>query len=207
VRLAAHRGEKHIRLQGPRAIVTAQARSLAQELGLVFEEGAALVSDAAPGHSGVIDHEAVRRVIEAQTHGPASEAVMQEVLRRIAQEGAPALPLAAPQTPTVRKITALCPSPKTSASSVNVSQLDLTSLDLTQAAPCASGFMGWSKNTFPFNRDSDELNLVLEGELQFHVGDAVISASAGDVMWVPKGSQGKIGTPTSVRYFYLSYPA
>jgi ethanolamine utilization protein EutQ (cupin superfamily) len=26
------------------------------------------------------------------------------------------------------------------------------------------------------------------------------------VMWVPKGAQGKIGTPTSVRYFYLSYP-
>jgi ethanolamine utilization protein EutQ len=207
VRLAAQRGEKHIRLQSPRAIVTAQARSLAQELGLVFEEGAAPAPDAAPVHSGGIDHEAVRRVIEAQTHGPASEAVMQEVLRRMAQEQIPAQPLAAPQTPTVRKVTSLCPSPKTSASSVNVSQLDLTSLGLTQAAACASGFMGWSKNTFPFNRDSDELHLVLEGELQFHVGEAVISATAGDVIWVPKGAQGKIGTPTSVRYFYLTYPA
>lgn len=207
VRLAAERGEKHIRLQGPRAIVTAQARSLAQELGLVFEEGAASASDAAPVHSGGIDHEAVRRVVEAQTHGQASEAIMQEVLRRIAQEQVPAQPQAAPDAPSVRKVTSLCPSPKTSASSVNVSQLDLGTLGLTQAQPCASGFMGWSKNTYPFKRDSDELHLVLEGELNYEVGEATLTAKAGDVMWLPKGAQGKVGTATSVRYFFLSYSA
>ncbi|MDD2925728.1 hypothetical protein, partial [Rhodoferax sp.] len=88
-----------------------------------------------------------------------------------------------------------------------MSQLDLASLDLTAVAPCAAGFMGWAKNSFPFTRASDELHLVLEGELQYQVGDTLISAKPGDVMWVPKEAQGKIGTPVAVRYFYLSYPA
>ena len=195
-------GVKVIHLHSPNAIVTAEARSLAKELGVELaldhaETPASPTPDSA-------DRETVRRVIEAQTHARADEAVMNEVLRRIEQ--ARAEPGAAQDEVHIRKITSLCPSPQTSPSSVNMSQLDLDSLDTTTATPCASGFMGWSKNVFDFNRTSDELNLVLEGELQFHVGQSVISAKPGDVMWVPKGAQGKIGTPTSVRYFYLSYP-
>jgi ethanolamine utilization protein EutQ len=219
VQALAKTGGKVIHLHDPHAIVTAEARSLAKELGVELKpvadmDGVAPVCDAAS--SPPVDQDAVRRVIEAQTHGPASEAVLAEVLRRIAQECAhPATapshpagdaPALAAQAVQIRKITSLCPSPKTNASAVNMSQLDLTTLGLTTAAPCASGFMGWSNNLFPFTRTSDEINLVLEGELQFHVGQSLISAKAGDVMWVPKGAQGKIGTPNSVRYFFLSYP-
>jgi ethanolamine utilization protein EutQ len=207
VRLAAKRGDKLIHLQSPQTIVTAQARSLAQELGLEFQLGQAPTQAAVTG-SGSVDPEAVRRVIEAQTHGAASEEVMREVMRRITQEQSPtAQPAAATVAMAVRKITSLCPSPKTSSASVNISQLDLASLGLTQAVPCASGFMGWSKNTFPFHRDSDELHLVLEGELNYEVGEATLTAKAGDLIWVPKGCQGKLGTATSVRYFFLTYPA
>ncbi len=217
VHAVAKAGGKLIHLNDPHAIVTAEARSLAKELGVELKQAtdvdvAAPACDAATGAQ--VDPDAVRRVIEAQTHGPASEAVMAEVLRRIAQErtqSAHSSVVAAggsadPATTPIRKITSLCPSPKTSASAVNMSQLDLTTLGLTTAAPCASGFMGWSSNVFPFTRTSDEINLVLEGELQFHVGQNVISAQPGDVMWVPKGTQGKVGTPSSVRYFYLSFP-
>jgi ethanolamine utilization protein EutQ len=216
VHAVAKAGGKLIHLNDPHAIVTAAARSLANELGVELKQVAsedvpATACDAAQRTS--VDQDAVRRVIEAQTHGPASEAVMAEVLRRIAQESAQ--PASSPEIAAdgiadsahghIHKITSLCPSPKTSASAVNMSQLDLTTLGLTTAAPCASGFMGWSNNQFAFNRTSDEVNLVLEGELQFHVGQSVISAQAGDVMWVPKGAQGKIGTPSSVRYFYLCF--
>ena len=205
VQAVAKTAVKVIHLHSQNAIVTAEARSLAKELGVELKLGesappASPVPNIDPAHV-----ETVRRAIEAQTHGPADEAVMNEVLRRVAQ--ACAEPVALQDTMQIRKITSLCPSPQTSPSSVNMSQLELSSLDTTTASPCASGFMGWSKNEFPFKRTSDELNLVLEGELQFHVGQTVISAKPGDVMWVPKGAQGKIGTPTSVRYFYLSYPA
>jgi ethanolamine utilization protein EutQ len=205
VRLAAKRGDKLIQLQSPQSIVTAQARSLAQELGLVFEVGQA---PAALASTASVDPEAVRRVIEAQTHGAASEEMMREVMRRISQEQAPtAQPAVVAVAVAPRKITSLCPSPKTSSASVNISQLDLASLGLTDALPRASGFMGWSNNVFPFTRDSDELNLVLEGELNYEVGEVLVTAKAGDLMWVPKGCQGKLGTATSVRYFFLTYPA
>jgi ethanolamine utilization protein EutQ len=204
VQAAAKTGVKAIHLHSPNAIVTAEARSLAKELGveLTLDPATPAASPAPAG--GATDREAVRRVIEAQTHGPASEAVMAEVLRRIEQERSQSG--AAQEEVSIRKVTSLCPSPQTSPSSVNMSQLDLALLGTTTATPCASGFMGWSKNVFPFTRASDEINLVLEGELQYHVGQTVINAKPGDVMWVPKGAQGKIGTPTSVRYFYLSYP-
>lgn len=203
---AAKAGVKAIHLHQQNAIVTAEARSLAKELGveLTLDKAGPPASASPTPTVNSVELDAVRRVIEAQTHGPANEAVMNEVLRRIEQERAQ--PGGAQDDVQIRKITSLCPSPQTSSSSVNMSQLDLASLDTTTATPCSSGFMGWSKNVFPFTRTSDEINLVLEGELQFHVGQTIISAKPGDVMWIPKGAQGKIGTPTSVRYFYLSYP-
>ena len=202
---AAKAGVKVIHLHHQNAIVTAEARSLAKELGveLTLDKTGTAASTSLATTVRPSDLDTVRRVIEAQTHAPASEAVMSEVLRRIEQECAQ--PGGVQDEVQIRKITSLCPSLATSSNSVNMSQFDLTSLDTTTAPPCSSGFMGWSKNVFPFTRTSDEINLVLEGELQFHVGQTLISAKPGDVMWVPKGAQGKIGTPTSVRYFYLIF--
>jgi ethanolamine utilization protein EutQ len=206
VQAAAKTGVKVIHLHDRNAIVTGEARSLAKELGveLTLDKAEAPASASLSPAVNPVELATVRRVIEAQTHAPANEAVMNEVLRRLEQERA--RPGATQDDVQIRKITSLCPSPQTSSSSINMSQLDLASLDTTTAMPCSSGFMGWSKNVFPFTRASDEINLP-EGELQFHMGQTVISAKPGDVMWIPKGAQGKIGTPTSVRYFYLSYPA
>ena len=203
VRAAAKSGNKVILLRGKVALVTAEARSVAQELGVDLKVATAeqlLELNGAPAVASEPGLDVVRRVIEAHTNGPASDAVMKEVMRRI--EGERRTPSGA----DIRKITSICTSPRTNGNGTNMSQLDLTSMGATTASPCASGFMGWAKNTFSFKRASDEVNLVLEGELQFHIGQEVISAKAGDVMWIPKGVEGKIGTPTSVRYFYLSYP-
>lgn len=205
VRHAAKLGEKRIVLRDKSTMVTAEARSLAKELGVALEPAQAPVTPATvPAGAGfeadALSPDAVRKVIEAQTKGPASDAMLREVMRRIDAERV------APEAPKISKITSVCSSPTTSAKGVNISQLDLSAIAPTKAAPAAVGFMGWAKNEFPFNRASDEINLVLEGELQFHVGQDVISAKAGDVMWIPKGVQGKIGTLTSVRYLYLSYP-
>jgi predicted RecB family endonuclease len=93
VHAVAKAGGKLIHLNDAHAIVTAEARSLAKELGVELKllaadvDVAAPACDAAPWRALWIQ-DAVRRVIEAQTHGPASEAVMAEVLRRIALEGA-----------------------------------------------------------------------------------------------------------------------
>jgi ethanolamine utilization protein EutQ len=205
VRNAARLGEKKIVLLDKTSMVTAEARGVAKELGVALESARPNADTpsspaSAAAESGTVSTDAVRKVIEAQTKGPASEDMLREVMRRIDAERE------APEAPKISKITSVCSSPGTSDKGVNLSQLDLSSIVPTKAAPGAVGFMGWSKNVFPFDRSSEEVNLVLEGELQFHVGKEIICANPGDVMWIPKGVKGKIGTPTSVRYFYISYP-
>lgn len=202
VRAAAKSGQKVIDLHDKRAIITSEASSLAKELGVTLQWVVSTPTPKAGAVAPVDDatQATVRKVIEAHTKGPVSETVMQEVMRRIEQERAQ------PASGGVRKITSICSSPRTSDKGMNMSHLDLTSVAPAAGVPCSAGFMGWSKNVFPLDCKSDEINLVLEGELQFHVGQEIISAKVGDVMWVSKGTTGKIGTPSSVRFFYLSYP-
>lgn len=74
-------------------------------------------------------------------------------------------------------------------------------------APIAAGFMAWSQCFFPWTLDYDEIDLVLEGELHIrHQGQTHI-AKSGDVLYIPKGSAIEFGTPTAVRFFYVTYPA
>ncbi len=71
----------------------------------------------------------------------------------------------------------------------------------------AAGFMQWDNAFFPWTLNYDEIDMVLAGELHVrHEGETMI-AKAGDVMFIPKGSSIEFGTPTSVRFLYVAWPA
>lgn len=71
----------------------------------------------------------------------------------------------------------------------------------------AAGFMQWENAFFPWTLNYDEVDLVLEGELHVrHEGETMI-AKAGDVMFIPKGSAIEFGTPSTVRFLYVAWPA
>lgn len=74
-------------------------------------------------------------------------------------------------------------------------------------APVAAGFMGWSKCFFPWTLDYDEIDLVLEGELHIRCNGQTHIGMSGDVLYIPKGSTIEFGTPSAVRFFYVTYPA
>ena len=74
-------------------------------------------------------------------------------------------------------------------------------------APIAAGFMAWSQCFFPWTLDYDEIDLVLEGELHIRCDGQTHIAKSGDVLYIPKGSAIEFGTPSSVRFFYVTYPA
>jgi ethanolamine utilization protein EutQ len=75
-------------------------------------------------------------------------------------------------------------------------------------APMAAGFMAWSRaDSFPWHLTYDEIDLVLEGVLEIHVDGRVVTGRVGDVLYLPKGSRIVFGTPSSVRLFYVTYPA
>jgi ethanolamine utilization protein EutQ len=75
-------------------------------------------------------------------------------------------------------------------------------------APMTAGFMSWSRDdSFPWKLDYDEVDLVLEGVLHVGIDGRVVEATAGDVVYLPKGSSITFGTPSRVKVFYVTYPA
>ncbi|UYZ83661.1 ethanolamine utilization acetate kinase EutQ [Entomomonas sp. E2T0] len=71
----------------------------------------------------------------------------------------------------------------------------------------AAGYMAWENAFFPWTLNYDEINIVLEGELHICHNNEVKIAKAGDLIFIPKGSSIQFGTPTKVRFVYVSWPA
>lgn len=69
------------------------------------------------------------------------------------------------------------------------------------------GYMGWENAFFPWILNYDEVNVVLEGELHVKTASGTTIGKPGDVVFIPKGSSVEFGTPTHVRYVYVTYPA
>jgi len=69
------------------------------------------------------------------------------------------------------------------------------------------GYMSWENAFFPWTLNYDEINVVLEGELHIRAGGKTYIGKPGDVFSIPSGSSIEFGTPTSVRFVYVTYPA
>jgi ethanolamine utilization protein EutQ len=80
----------------------------------------------------------------------------------------------------------------------------ITSAD---GSPMAAGYMALDQGEFPWTLTYDEVDIVLEGELVIRRGDMEVRAGPGDVIFIPKGSSITFGTPSRVRFFYVTYPA
>ena len=74
-------------------------------------------------------------------------------------------------------------------------------------SPMGAGYMALEKGTFAWTLNYDEVDVVLEGELEIRRGDEVARAGPGDCIFVPKGSSITFGTPSHVRFFYVTFPA
>lgn len=68
------------------------------------------------------------------------------------------------------------------------------------------GYMGWENAFFPWTLNYDEVNVVLEGELHVKTASGTTIAKPGEIIFIPKGSTVEFGTPTHVRYVYITYP-
>lgn len=75
-------------------------------------------------------------------------------------------------------------------------------------SPMTAGFMSWTRaENFPWSLGYDEIDYVVEGELHVHIAGEKLVAKAGDVVFIPKGSDIVFATPTRVKVFYVTYPA
>lgn len=201
VRAAAKRGERVLYLRDANTIVTAHAASTAKDLGVTLQLSApspaapVAAETSAPREADAV----VRQALAAQMGGEVREDLVAEVMRRMALERCN------PVQGGVRKIASVAANAPEDGRGVLTSKLDLATLTTSKAAPCAAGFMAWTNSVVPFQRDGDEVQVVLEGELQFRTGPITVTASVGDVVLIPGGTTLEIGTSAAVRLFYLSY--
>ena len=75
-------------------------------------------------------------------------------------------------------------------------------------SPMTAGIMSFRReDSFPWLLDYDEVDLVLEGVLRIEIDGRELEGKAGDILYIPKGSNIIFSTPSRTRVFYVTYPA
>ncbi|GFP28150.1 cupin domain-containing protein [Candidatus Hakubella thermalkaliphila] len=75
------------------------------------------------------------------------------------------------------------------------------------SSPMAAGLTCWDTVSFPWTLNYHEIDIVLDGQLDITIDGRTYSGKRGDVFYIPKGSSITFGTPTFVKFFYVTYPA
>ena len=209
VRQAHARGEKSLPA-GKDVLVTPEARGLAEQLGFAFVESGAVPTPCAAED----EHAAVRAAVVARL--PAELAGRTEIVEQIV--GKVCAAQRAPTTLAPEVSTAGCSAIKrVRAEDVRLGVFPGAGADKqvgiadvissADGSPMGAGFMAWSQCFFPWTLDYDEIDLILEGELHIRCQGVTTVGKPGDVLFIPKSSTIEFGTPSAVRFFYVTYPA
>lgn len=215
IRAAHARGEQQLLVVLRASIITPEAREVAQVLGLSIverdEEGPA----AEPTGPEKSEQQRIRETIIAQLpEGQFTETLVAQLMEKVLKEKQ-SLALGDMQ-PGFQSVTGKGGIKVINGGSVTFGRFDgaqphcigLTDLVTEKdGSSMAAGFMQWENAFFPWTLNYDEIDMVLEGELHVrHQGETMV-AKAGDVMFIPKGASIEFGTPSSVRFLYVAWPA
>lgn len=226
-------GRRRIEAKLPMAIVTAEARTVAEQLGVAIVESLAALP-ASPAKSGgasgdkaskpssvqgaSAEVEIIRAAILAKLPpGCVSDAVVDQLIRKAMEESQLTTVAAAGGEGAYVSQRIARGIKHVSARSVSfglfegagaLSQVGLTDVVTAKdGSPMAAGYMSWSNCFFPWTLTYDEIDIVLEGELHIRSEGQTVIGQPGDVIFIPKGSVIEFGTPTCVRFLYVTYPA
>ncbi|MGO1042606.1 cupin domain-containing protein [Clostridioides difficile] len=82
---------------------------------------------------------------------------------------------------------------------------DLFTLEESPRLGC--GMMEMKKTTFDWTLNYDEIDYVIEGNLDIIIEGRKISASSGELIFIPRGSKIQFSVPNYARFIYVTYPA
>lgn len=218
---AAHAaGQSCIAVNLRDCIVTPEARVVAERLGVAIVEdlpdGAAapqpvpVAASASPAAEPSAEPAAddalaeIRAAVLARLPaGSVPEALVEQLVRKAAAEhaGKPA----GPAVKCVRAADVRMGAFDGAGPGMQVGIADVITAE--DGSSMAAGFMQWENAFFPWTLNYDEVDMVLEGELHIRRDGRTTIGKAGDVIFIPKGSSIEFGTPTSVRFLYVAYPA
>ncbi len=86
----------------------------------------------------------------------------------------------------------------------------VSSKDILSAAESprlGAGIMEVCGVSFPWTLHYDEVEYVIEGVLNITANGAKITGTAGDVIFIPKGTSIEFSSPSRARFLYVTYPA
>ncbi|MFX3624396.1 MAG: cupin domain-containing protein [Ectobacillus sp.] len=82
---------------------------------------------------------------------------------------------------------------------------DLFTLEESPRLGC--GIMEMKETTFEWTLNYDEIDYVIEGRLDILIDGRKVSAEAGEIIFIPKGSCIQFSVPDFARFMYVTYPA
>ena len=82
---------------------------------------------------------------------------------------------------------------------------DLFSLEESPRLGC--GIMEMKETTFDWTLNYDEIDYVIEGSLSIISNGHTVTANAGELILIPKGSVIQFSVPEYARFIYVTYPA
>ncbi|MGY5464783.1 ethanolamine utilization acetate kinase EutQ [Citrobacter koseri] len=215
IRAAHARGEQEMSVVLRASIITPEAREVAELLDFTIVECDESAPAVAPVEDAKTESQRIRETIIAQLpEGQFTESLVAQLMDKVMKEKQ-SLDQADMQ-PGFKSVTGKGGVKVIDGSSVKFGRFDgaqphcvgLTDLVTDKdGSSMAAGFMQWDNAFFPWTLNYDEIDMVLEGELHVrHEGETMI-AKAGDVMFIPKGSSIEFGTPSTVRFLYVAWPA
>ena len=78
---------------------------------------------------------------------------------------------------------------------------------LEESPRLGAGIMEMKETTFDWTLNYDEIDYVIEGHLDIIIDGRKISADAGEIILIPKGSKIQFSVPDYARFIYVTYPA
>lgn len=78
---------------------------------------------------------------------------------------------------------------------------------LEESPRLGCGIMEMESTTFQWTLNYDEIDYVIEGHLDIIIDGRKISADAGELILIPKGSKIQFSVPDHARFIYVTYPA
>ncbi|VHY51673.1 ethanolamine utilization protein [Clostridioides difficile] len=82
---------------------------------------------------------------------------------------------------------------------------DLFTLEESPRLGC--GMMEMKETTFDWTLSYDEIDYVIDGTLDIIIDGRKVSASSGELIFIPKGSKIQFSVPDYARFIYVTYPA
>ena len=82
---------------------------------------------------------------------------------------------------------------------------DLFTLEESERLGC--GIMEMKDTTFSWTLNYDEIDYVIEGTLKIIINGKSVTADAGELILIPKGSSIQFSVPGYARFLYVTYPA